>query len=33
MDVLWTAVSFAIFASGLALAGYVMIRWIGSVRH
>jgi hypothetical protein len=33
MEVLLTAVSYAIVASGLALAGYVMIHWIGSARH
>lgn len=33
MEVLWTAVSYAVFASGVALAGYVMIHWIGSARH
>jgi hypothetical protein len=33
MEVLWTAVSYLIFASGVALAAYVMIYWIGSARH
>jgi hypothetical protein len=33
MEVLWTAVSYAIVASGAALVGYVIIHWIGSVRH
>jgi hypothetical protein len=33
MEVLWTAVSYAVFASGVALAGYVIIHWIDSTRH
>jgi hypothetical protein len=33
MEVLWTTVSYAVFASGLAIAGYIVARWIASGRH
>ena len=33
MEVLWTAVSFAIFASGIVIAGYIVFKWLAPPRH
>ena len=33
VEILWTTVSYAVFASGLALAGYIVARWIASGRQ
>jgi hypothetical protein len=33
MEILWTTVSYAVVASGLALAGYIVARWFASARR
>jgi len=33
MDVVWTAASFAVFASGVVLAAYILAGWLGVGRH
>jgi hypothetical protein len=33
MEVLWTTVAYAVFASGIVLALYILARWLGSGRH
>lgn len=33
MEVLWTAVSYAVFAGGLALAAYILMSWLRSGMH
>jgi hypothetical protein len=33
MEVLWTTVSYAIVASGAALAAFILAKWLGMGRH
>lgn len=33
MEVLWTTVTYAVFAGPIVLAGYIFARWLGAGRH
>jgi hypothetical protein len=33
MEVLWTSVSYVLFASGAVLAASILVTWLGAGRH